>query len=60
MYTLGWGTSKSVVALGILDVAPTVVEKGVALKVCETGALISPLCARRDEAMKLTLDLSLL
>ena len=38
MYALGWGTSKSGVALRILGVAPTTGEKGVAVKVGETGA----------------------
>ena len=38
MYALGWGISKSGVALRILGVAPTEGEKGAALKVVETGA----------------------
>ena len=38
MYTLGWGISKVGVELKILGVAPTVGEKGVALKVDESGA----------------------
>ena len=37
-YTIGWRTSKSGVPLRILGVAPIEDEKGVALKVAETGA----------------------
>ena len=51
-------------ALGILDVAPTVGEKGVVLLVGEKTSLISPLCTRlitevifKDENAILSIDI---